>query len=207
MELLIAAGASALAIVAADFVSGVVHWAEDTFGEVDTPIVGRWIVAPNELHHRDAGAFTHKGWLASSWDLALASALLVAIAAWLGMLTPYLVLFALLGANANEVHKWNHAPRRAPWIARVLWRARLLQAPEEHARHHAGAKNSAYCVLTPFVNPLLDRIGFWRGFERVLVPLAGGSRRADLAHLRERSASRRASRRSCSSADRTLTRS
>lgn len=183
MELLIAVGATATAVVAADFVSGIVHWAEDTFGDVDTPIIGKWIVQPNELHHREAGAFTSRGWLASSWDLALAGALIVGVAAWLGVLTPYVALFAFLGANANAVHKWNHAPRSAPWIARVLWKAKLLQPPAQHALHHTGEKNLAYCVLTPFVNPLLDRIGFWRALERAVVPLFGGSRRADLAHL------------------------
>ncbi len=168
------------ALLAADFVSGLVHWAEDTFGTETTPIVGRWIVAPNVLHHRDAGAFVGKSWFASSWDLALASALIVAAAWAAGWLSPYVVLFALAGANANEIHKWNHAGGRAPLVARLLWRARLLQTPAQHAAHHGGAKNTAYCVVTPYLNPLLDRLRFWRALERLLVPRLGAPRRADL---------------------------
>ena len=37
---------------------------------------------------------------------------------------------------------------------------------------------------TPFVNPVLDRLGFWRGLERVLVPLFGAPRREDLVKYR-----------------------
>jgi ubiquitin-conjugating enzyme E2 variant len=55
-----------------------------------------------------------------------------------------------------------------------------MQRPVEHARHHAGDKNTAYCVLTPFVNPVLDALGFWRAIERVVVPIFGAPRREDL---------------------------
>ena len=50
--------------------------------------------------------------------------------------------------------------------------------------HHSGEKNTRYCVVTPFVNPVLDRLGFWRGLERVLVPLFGAPRREDLVKYR-----------------------
>jgi len=50
-------------ILLVDLVSGLVHWAEDTFWTEKTPVVGRWIVAPNVLHHHDGGAFTRNNWL------------------------------------------------------------------------------------------------------------------------------------------------
>ncbi|HEV8112311.1 MAG TPA: fatty acid desaturase CarF family protein [Planctomycetota bacterium] len=169
-----------LALLAADFVSGLVHWSEDTFGTESTPILGPWIVVPNVLHHRDAGAFLSKGWLASSWDLALGGLVIVVGAFLAGHLGPGVVVFAVAGANANEIHKWNHARSRAPLVARFLWATGIMQRPVEHARHHAGDKNTAYCVLTPFVNPVLDALGFWRAIERVVVPIFGAPRREDL---------------------------
>ena len=57
-----------LTLAAIDLVSGLVHWAEDTFGEESTPIIGKWIVTPNVIHHERPNAFTEKSWLASSWD-------------------------------------------------------------------------------------------------------------------------------------------
>ena len=168
----------------ADFVSGLVHWAEDTFGTESTPLVGRWIVTPNVLHHRDPTAFVRKGWLASSWDLVAAAALFLVLARALGMLGPAAILFAIAGANANQIHKWCHAPSTAPLLVRALWRAHIMQTPRQHAAHHRGEKNEAYCVVTPFLNPALDRIRFWRLLERCIVPLTGAPRREDLSGLR-----------------------
>jgi ubiquitin-conjugating enzyme E2 variant len=173
-----------LAVLAVDFVSGLVHWAEDTFGRETTPVLGRWIVAPNVRHHLEPAAFVEQGWLASSWDLALAAVVLVALALAGGWLTPGVFVFALLGANANQLHKWCHAPARAPRSVRLAWRVGLLQGPRHHGLHHRGAMNRAYCVVTPWLNPVLDRIGFWRALERVLVPLTGAPRRADLRSIR-----------------------
>ena len=175
-----------LSLLAVDFVSGLVHWAEDTFGTEATPLVGAWIVAPNALHHEDGAAFTGKSWLASSWDLALAAGLLVAAAVAGGWFGPGVAIFVLAGANANQVHKWCHAPARAPRLVHAAWRLRLLQGPRHHARHHAGAKNEAYCVVTPYLNPLLDALGFWRALERRIVPWTGATRRADLGSPRGR---------------------
>jgi ubiquitin-conjugating enzyme E2 variant len=171
----------AIGLFAADFVSGLVHWAEDTFGKETTPIVGRWIVVPNVLHHRDPAAFVGKSWLGSNWDLAAASLVLLGIATACGWFGPGIVIFALASANANQLHKWAHASDRAPWIVRALWRTGFVQSPRDHARHHAGEKNEAYCVVTPFLNVVLDRSRFWRGLERLTVPIFGAPRREDLS--------------------------
>jgi len=157
-----------------DFVSGVVHWAEDSYGSESTPVIGRWVVGPNLLHHRDGAAFVRKSWIASSWDLAAAAAAILAAAGLAGVLTWHVGLFALLGANANQIHKWNHMRRSSvPLAVRVLRRLHLLQSPRHHAQHHRGAKNSHYCVITEALNPLLDRLGRWRALEKLLAPVLG----------------------------------
>lgn len=168
-------------LVLVDFVSGTVHWAEDTFWSRSTPILGRWIVQPNVLHHRKGTAFVTKGWLASSWDLLLLGILVLLAARALDSLTWHVWLFTLLGINANQIHKWNHMPRhRVPVVVRMLQFVGVLQSLAHHAHHHRGAKNTHYCVITPFLNPLLDRLGFWRFMERMLVPLFSSPRRSDL---------------------------
>ena len=158
----------------ADLVSGVVHWAEDSYGFETTPVIGPWVVGPNLLHHRDASAFVRLGWFASSWDLLAVGAAILAIAALAGALTWHVGLFVLLGANANQIHKWNHMRRASvPPAIRLLQRLRLLQSWRHHAQHHRGTKDSHYCVITEVLNPLLDRIGWWRMLEKVLTPLLG----------------------------------
>lgn len=157
-----------------DFVSGVVHWAEDSYGGETTPVIGRWIVGPNVLHHRSGSAFIDKSWIASSWDLAAVGVAILVAAGFAGVLTWHVGLFALLGANANQIHKWNHMRRsRVPFAIRLLQRLHLLQSPRHHAQHHRGTKDSHYCVITEVLNPVLDRVGFWRMLEKLLEPVLG----------------------------------
>jgi plasmanylethanolamine desaturase len=181
MELLTQLAFAFAALLAVDFASGLLHWAEDTFGTEATPILGRWIVAPNVLHHRDASAFVAKGWWASSWDLLLAVLVIGAGIWWFFGFSWQLVLFCLVGANANQIHKWNHlGPARTGPHVRFYWWTGILQRPAQHWVHHAGQKNTDYCVVTPFLNPTLDAFGFWRLMERVFVPLFGAPRREDI---------------------------
>lgn len=169
-------------LLLADLVSGTVHWGEDTFFTERTPVVGPAVIAPNVEHHERPAAFLAKGYWESNRQLLLLSAGVVGAAAALGLLTWHVGLFAALTGNANQIHKWAHMPRRrVPAPVRWLQRVGVFQSARHHARHHSGARNTAYCTLTDWLNPLLDRVALWRGLERLTVPILGAPRRADLA--------------------------
>jgi ubiquitin-conjugating enzyme E2 variant len=112
--------------------------------------------------------------------LLAAGIIIVGIAWFLGSLSWKVWLFAMIGVNANQIHKWAHAPGTAPGWVRLLQRIHVLQSPSHHAGHHHDSKNRRYCVITEALNPLLDRVGFWRTLESVLVPLWTAPRRSDL---------------------------
>src|SRR5690349_801137 len=57
-DIWIVALATALGYIAADLVSGIVHWAFDTLGSPDTPIVGASFIKPFRDHHADASSIT-----------------------------------------------------------------------------------------------------------------------------------------------------
>ena len=38
-------------IFAADLITGLVHWWEDTYGDPDWPVIGEHVVRPNIEHH------------------------------------------------------------------------------------------------------------------------------------------------------------
>lgn len=65
----------------ADFVAGVIHWAEDRYARPEWPILGDWVAKPNILHHSDPQAFLVGGyWYRNSTTLAPAA--LAIVVAW-----------------------------------------------------------------------------------------------------------------------------
>lgn len=174
-----------LVVLLVDLVSGVVHWAEDTFWTAETPVLGPALVAPNLLHHDEPAAFVRFSFWHSNGQLLKVAAALLVGAALLGRLSWPVALFALIGGHANQIHKWAHLPaRKLPFPVRWLQRARLLQSVSHHNRHHGGERNTHYCTVTPLLNPLLDRLGVWRGLERVLATPRNAPRRTDLWGVR-----------------------
>lgn len=155
-------------ILLADFITGFVHWLEDSFWHPKTPILGKWIVIPNLAHHQNGQAFLQKSWWESSWDLVLVSFVLVITTFSFGVLSWEIALFALITANANQIHKWAHMSDRntnKPRIIKFLQKCYVLQTPMHHGQHHRKPNDSHYCTVTHFLNPILDNIKFWRVLE------------------------------------------
>ena len=167
-------------VLAADFVAGMVHWLEDAYVREDTPIVGKYVARPNIIHHHYPRYMVRHSWWQTSFDLVLMSVAMV-IGAWLtGLLSWEVWLFAIVSANANEFHKWEHRTRKenGPIIS-FLQDIRILQTAKHHARHHTDPKNSHYCTITNFLNPVLDGMNFWNGLEWALAKTVGLNRRED----------------------------
>ena len=167
-------------ILAAEFAAGFVHWFEDAYIRNDTPLIGRFIGRPNTVHHHYPRYMTRNNWWQSSWDLVLLAAALVVGAWWAGLLTWHVWLFALLAANANEFHKWEHRTRKENGrVISFLQDLRLLQTSKHHAPHHTHPKNSHDCTITNVLNPVLDGIHFWDGLEWLLDKTIGLKRQPD----------------------------
>jgi ubiquitin-conjugating enzyme E2 variant len=171
---------TAATVLAAEFVAGIVHWFEDAYVREDTPILGKFLARPNIVHHHYPRYMTRNSWWQSSFDLLCLSTALVLIAWCFGFLTWQVWLFAILSANANEIHKWAHRTRKenGPVIS-FLQDIHLIQTARHHALHHTDPKNSHYCTVTNYLNPVLDGIHFWDGVEWSLERTLGLRRRED----------------------------
>lgn len=167
-------------ILAADFAGGFVHWLEDAYVREDTPLVGHLIGRPNIVHHHFPRHMTRYNWWHTCWDL-LAVALIIILGAWsMGRLTWEVGLFALIGANANEFHKWAHRTRKENGrVISFLQDIKVLQTAKHHALHHTDPKNSHYCTTTNLLNPILDTVRFWDGLEWLLAHTVKLTRRED----------------------------
>ena len=146
----------------ADLLTGAFHWWEDEFGNEDWPLIGKWLIAPNRLHHVEPLAFSEHGF----WGRNRASIIAASIfgAAWLSLVGPsaFIAAFIVGAALANEVHFLAHSPSNAGPVVRVLQQTGLFQSPKAHALHHRPPFNVNYCVLTDWLNPTLEALGVWR---------------------------------------------
>ncbi len=166
----------AIGALVIDFVTGLVHFACDRFGDPTTPVVGPLLIRAFREHHDDPQAIVDHDWIETNGE----SCFLTMIAlAGLALLAPYahsnleaaavtvVWTMAVLGASANQAHKWAHM-QKPPAVVGFFQRAGLMLSPEKHARHHHAPHDTAYCITTGWMNPLLDWLGLWSWLERSL---------------------------------------
>lgn len=168
-------GQFVLCLLAADFLTGAVHWWEDTYGLPTWPLVGPVVIVPNIDHHREPTRMSSMATLGKlidrNWQATVLAAAVVAVLSLAGWFSWQLLLIAVLASCGNETHRCTHV--RCGPIARFLQEICLIQTPQQHARHHRGQFDRYFCTLGNFVNPVLERIEFWRRAERLIATLTG----------------------------------
>lgn len=156
--------------VMADFLSGFWHWLEDRYFREDWPIIGPYIAVPNQRHHETPAAFLGQGYWSRNWTTILPASFVLAPCVWLGAPSWLLVAIAAV-SQANEIHAWSH--QRCGSLIRTLQDTGILQHPRTHAKHHKAPFDCRYCVITEWLNPIMDGVGFWTFLEMAIFRSTG----------------------------------
>jgi hypothetical protein len=176
-----------LGFLAADFISGLVHWLADTWGRTDMPIVGATLLRPFREHHVDPEAITRHDFIETNGNNCLISVLPLALALLLPQgpqhdfdlfFTTFLGSCALWVFGTNQFHKWAHM-KRPPLLARWLQKLHLILPVEHHAIHHTAPFDQYYCITVGWLNRPLQLIRFFRGLEYVVTWATGALPRRD----------------------------
>lgn len=161
VALLAGAGAG---LIAADLLSGLVHWVGDTCGEPDSPILGPALIAPFREHHGDPLSIVRHDVFETNGTSALGALLPLLASVACPLDSPLGAFFAcaffwlsLWLAATNQIHKWAHAPR-VPRLVAALQRSGLILDPGRHAVHHTAPFDRHYCITSGWTNPLVDRL-------------------------------------------------
>lgn len=173
----------------ADFVSGLMHWLADTWGSERWPIVGQRFIRPFRVHHVNPQGMLQSGFFDTIGDSALIT-IPILLAALVIPLEPapgraacaFLAAFCFWGLPTNQIHYWAHMDAPPQWVA-WLQRHRFILSPDHHDKHHRSPYAIHYCITTGWCNVLLDRIGFFRGLERLIEGISGAKARAEDAAL------------------------
>src|SRR6266851_6717593 len=166
-----------LGVIGGDLVSGIVHWAAYTYCSVDTPVVGPSLVKPFRMHHvypRDICTHNLVETVGNVCILAFPLLSVCLYLLWLlpesGLLAFAVICVALTSAATvatNQFHKWAHQEKVSAF-ARWLQRMRLVLEPSHHKLHHTEPFNKHYCITNGWLNPLLNKVNFFRRLEATL---------------------------------------
>ena len=166
-----------LSMVLGDLVTGVVHWSADTYWTDETPIIGHSLIKPFRLHHLyPKDICTHNLVTTIGNSCILAVPLLATciyflldeqVSGWLAFATFTLAGLALVTVATNLFHKWAHQDQPGR-VARLLQRARLVLGPANHQVHHTEPFDKYYCITNGWLNPVLQKLRFFRGLEMML---------------------------------------
>ena len=159
-----------------DFLSGFVHWAADTYGTEKTPVVGQSLIKPFRLHHlypRDICVHNLATTVGNTCILAVPVLGFCVYLLWIiehGLLAFIILCTTLMAASTvatNLFHKWAHQESISKGV-RLLQRMRLVLDPDHHELHHTQPFDKHYCITNGWLNPLLNKIGFFRKLEALL---------------------------------------
>lgn len=159
-------GQALLGWLFADLIGGILHFVEDK--QLLPAFLDRHVGLPNRLHHLHPQDVTRDPNVLRRNSTTIAAALPVIAATYL--LTGASVFWAsaaIGGLVSYEVHRLAHSPRLAPGWARVLQEVGVLQSPKHHAVHHRPPHDHSFCILTDWLNPPLNALGFWSLLERL----------------------------------------
>ena len=176
-------------VYAADLLSGLLHWAFDTWFDEDIAFLRRMVLQVREHHvypnrifriHflHDAGTL--------SWIALFLTAPTIAIAARFEAGTVILgaAVFSILLVTMLVFHKIGHRARQPRWIL-VLQKLRLLISARHHSQHHGGNHDFNYCLINGWADDTLGRAGFFRALEWAIARATGAQpRRNDHEWLR-----------------------
>ncbi len=154
----------------ADLLSGVLHWIEGRFGpgRQHWPVLGRLIFTPNLIHHAAPTEFLQAGFFDRNWTTWAAVAPIATVLLLVFGSQPWIWSAAIGGMMANEIHAWAHRKTMAPGWALRLQATGMLQSPRHHAVHHVPDHRRHYCIISDWLNPMLDHFEVWHQAERLL---------------------------------------
>lgn len=174
--------AGLLGYVAADFISGTVHWLADRYGSRDLFLLGPNFIGPFRDHHVRPKEITQHDFVETNGNNCMISfwvLMLVyhAVPLAAGDLTSLFIASGLTFSMAaimatNQFHKWAHSDS-APRLVRLLQRWHVILPADHHDVHHRAPFATYFCITTGWLNWPLRKLRFYESVEGLVHRLTG----------------------------------
>lgn len=172
-------------MIAADFLSGLIHWSADTWGSESMPIIGRRLLHPFRVHHVNPDDFLRRRFIDTNGDVAFLVVPILVAAYFIPLGTAaqravalFVTSFCGIGLLTNQVHQWAHMTE-PPFFVKALQDCGAILGRNAHARHHRAPYVDNYCIATGWCNRPLAAINFFRRLERIVTHVTGWQPRSD----------------------------
>jgi hypothetical protein len=169
----VAAAALSSALLS-DLLSGATHWMCDRYGSETMPVLGPSFIKPFRDHHTDPMGICGHSFVETNGNASIVTLPLIGLGLFLNPSDSLFAVTLILGTTTglfltNQFHSWAHA-ERPPSFALVLQRYRIVLGREHHRRHHSGDFDTNYCITTGWMNPLLEKLKFFKRVESIIKP-------------------------------------
>ncbi|ENN75912.1 hypothetical protein YQE_07554, partial [Dendroctonus ponderosae] len=178
-------------ILTADFCSGFVHWAADTWGSVELPIIGKNFLRPFREHHIDPTSITRHDFIETNGDNFMVTIPFLGRMVWDFLTLPeddvqkkfawncYVFLLAIFVAMTNQIHKWSHTYFSLPLWVVFLQDWHIILPRRHHRIHHVAPHETYFCITTGWLNWPMEKLRFWSALEYLIELTTGYKPRAD----------------------------
>lgn len=168
-------------VLAADVVSGFVHWWMDTWGTPETPILGELFIRDFRVHHADEKEMTRHNFFETNGNSALVLLTVLIPAVFFPPSRPevlaFLISFSLGILFTNQIHKWAHQDVPSSMVV-FLQKRRIILSPDAHHRHHIFPHTTYYNITTGWLNLPIERVGMHALLERAITRVTGWKARS-----------------------------
>ena len=151
-----------LIILGADFLTGVFHFWMDVYGRSEIPILGKYVVDVNIIHHKYPRKMIQNSYLVLTWTSWVTAFLLWGLSVLIFGFYWEVLAALIYGSNANLIHKWTHqTTKENGGFVTFLQSTGIIQSRKHHGWHHKAPFDTNYCILTDWLNPMLHKMKFW----------------------------------------------
>jgi plasmanylethanolamine desaturase len=180
-----------IGILTADLLSGIVHWAADSYGSVELFLLGKNLLRNFREHHIDPTAITRHDFIETNGDNFTVIVPLLAYMAYKFNINSldqiqkdynlylYLFLLAVFISLTNQFHKWSHTYFGLPRYITILQEMHIILPRIHHRVHHVTPHDTYFCITTGWLNYPLEKVHFWMHLENFVYKVTGVKPRTD----------------------------